>query len=170
MSKLPVTPEIALRGLEARDIDVVLAIQSAAPEAAQWKRDSYEAIVNGGLNRLILAERSSTPLGFASYRVIEAEAELLNLAVAPDFRRQGIGARLLGEVVRVAVDFGASDIYLEVREGNNEALGLYEKFGFRLTNRRREYYRDPPADALTLHCSIGRGREASTHSSPLTAG
>jgi ribosomal-protein-alanine N-acetyltransferase len=147
-------PPIELRGLEARDIGAVLSIQSAALEAAQWKREAYEAILNGGSERLIVAERSPTLLGFAGYRVIAPEAELLNLAVLPQFRGQGIGARLLQEVIRAARECGASDLFLEVREGNRGALRLYEKFGFQIASRRSDYYRDPPANALTLRCSI----------------
>jgi [ribosomal protein S18]-alanine N-acetyltransferase len=158
-------PSIELRGLEARDIDGVLTIQSAAPEAAQWKRAAYAAILNGGPDRLILAERSPTLVGFASYRVIAPEAELLNLAVLRAFRRRGIGARLLQEVIRAARECGVSDFFLEVREGNRGALRLYENFGFQIASRRSDYYRDPPADALTLHCSIVQNEETAPHSS-----
>jgi [ribosomal protein S18]-alanine N-acetyltransferase len=158
-------PLIELRGLEARDIDAVLTIQSAAPEAAQWKREAYEAILNGDPERLIVAECSARLVGFASYRVIVQETELLNLAVLPAFRRRGIGARLLQEVIRSARECGVSDLFLEVREGNRGALRLYEHFGFQITSRRSDYYRHPPANALTLHCSIGHNEETSPYSS-----
>ena len=52
----------------------MLTIQSEAPEAAQWKREAYEAILKGGPDRLILAERTPTLVGFAIYRVIAPEA------------------------------------------------------------------------------------------------
>lgn len=87
-------PSIELRGLEARDIDAVLTIQSAAPEAAQWQHEAYEAILNGGPERLILAECSTTLVGFASYRVVASEAELLNLAVLPAFPRDAAACSL----------------------------------------------------------------------------
>jgi [ribosomal protein S18]-alanine N-acetyltransferase len=155
---------VELRGLEARDINSVLSIQSAAPEAAQWKREAYEAILNGGPERLIVAEHITALVGFASYRVIAPECELLNLAVLPAFRRQGIGARLLQEVIRAARNCGVSDFFLEVRDGNRAALRLYEHFGFQITSRRSHYYREPLADALTLHYSIGGNEESSPHS------
>lgn len=159
---------IELRGLEARDIDAVLAIQSAAPGAAQWKREAYEAILNGGSERLIVAECSATLVGFASYRVIAPEAELLNLAIIPAFRRRRIGTRLLQEVIRAARECGVRDLFLEVREGNHGALQLYEHFGFQISSSRPDYYRDPPADALTLHCSIGQSQETSPQSPTAT--
>ena len=158
-------PTIELRGLEPRDIDAVLAIQSAVPEAAQWKREAYEAMLQVGADRMILAELPSTLVGFVGYRIIAPEAELLSLAVLPAFRRRGIGARLLQEVIRDARMCGVSDLFLEVREGNRVALRLYEQFGFQITSRRSGYYRDPPADALMLHCRIGTDAGVSPHSS-----
>lgn len=158
-------PSVHLRGLQARDVDAVLAVQSAAPEAAQWKREAFEAILQGGSERLILAERTPAIVGFASYRVIAPEAEILNIAVLPAFRRQGFGARLLQEVMRIARDCGVSDMFLEVREDNREAIRLYERFGFRVTGRRRDYYRDPPADALMLRCSIAEREDRASASS-----
>jgi ribosomal-protein-alanine N-acetyltransferase len=155
---------VELRGLEARDIASVLSIQSAAPEAAQWKREAYEAILNCGPERLIVAECSARLVGFASYRVIVPECELLNLAVLPAFRRKGIGARLLQEVIRAARKGGVSDFFLEVREGNRAALRLYQNFGFQITSRRSDYYSEPPADALALHYSIGGNAGTSPHS------
>jgi ribosomal-protein-alanine N-acetyltransferase len=82
---------------------------------------------------------------FAGSRQAPPEREILNLAVAPRFRRQGIAGLLLGhELNRRAI------FYLEVRESNAAARALYGKFGFREVSRRTGYYRHPPETAIVM--------------------
>ena len=139
----------------ASDVDAVLAIQAESPGAAQWNREAYEAISTGSsINRCLIAEREQRPVGFATFRVVAPEAELLNLAVLPAFRRMGIGASLLEKVIQETVASGAADLFLEARDSNLAALGLYRRFSFELHHRRPGYYSDPPADALTLHLRL----------------
>ena len=148
---------IAIRRLTAADIDAVLAIEAAAPEAAAWSRQAYETILGDPARGICLlavnddARREQITVGFVCFRVIGPEAELLNLAVLPPFRRLGIGARLLGEALQDAAHRGAHEIFLEVRDSNLVARALYKRFGFEIKGRRPKYYHDPPEDALTLH-------------------
>ena len=136
-------------------VDAVLAIQEVSPEAAAWNREAYEEMLAGsGPNCCLIAVRGGTAVGFACFRVVEREAELLNLAVLPDVRRLGIGAQLVEAVIREAAASGAADIFLEVRESNAAAPGLYKRFGFELNHRRPGYYSNPSADALTLHLRL----------------
>jgi [ribosomal protein S18]-alanine N-acetyltransferase len=100
----------------------------------------------------IVAEIGSEIVGFLVSREIFAgsrdappEREILNLAVAARFRRQGIAGLLLGH------ELGKRAIYyLEVRESNTAARALYSKFGFREINRRTGYYRHPPETAIVM--------------------
>jgi ribosomal-protein-alanine N-acetyltransferase len=82
------------------------------------------------------------------------EGEIANLAVAPEFRRTGIGARLVGAVLEEAARRGADGLYLEVRESNAEARRLYASAGFGEVGRRRGYYRRPVEDALILRRTV----------------
>jgi len=142
---------IEIRQITAGDVDAVLAIQAASPEAAAWRRPDYEAILAGFTPyRCLIAALRGETTGFACFRVVGPEAELLNLAVLPDQRRMGIGARLVEAVIEAAAGHSATNIFLEVRESNTAALGLYKQFGFELNQRRPGYYSNPPGDALTL--------------------
>ena len=76
------------------------------------------------------------------------ELEILNLAVSPERRRQGLGRHLLQMALQAAHKMGIRKSLLEVRESNAPAIGLYEGAGFRLAGRRRAYYHDPDEDAL----------------------
>ena len=88
--------------------------------------------------------------GFIVSRLVAGELHLNNVAVRPEFRRQGLAARLLAAVLTQGRRGGAQVAFLEVRAGNAAAQGLYRGCGFRVTGRRRLYYRQPAEDALLM--------------------
>ncbi|MGV1009175.1 MAG: ribosomal protein S18-alanine N-acetyltransferase [Dermatophilaceae bacterium] len=77
-------------------------------------------------------------------------ADLMTLAVAPAYRRRGVGAGLLDEVLQRAAEQGASSVLLEVRADNAEALRLYRRRGFEQVGVRRRYYQPSDTDAVVL--------------------
>ena len=79
-------------------------------------------------------------VGFALLRAIADEAELLLIAVDPGAQQGGIGGALLDDFISLATARGARRLHLEVRDGNS-AIVLYERAGFKLVGRRRDYYR-----------------------------
>lgn len=81
----------------------------------------------------------------------------MNLAVAPEHRREGLGARLLEEGLGLLRARGARQVYLEVRAGNEAARALYERRGFRPVGRRSGYYRNPAEDAIVLRLALPDG-------------
>lgn len=108
---------------------------------------------------LTLARGSDGVIGFALARRIADEAELLLLAVRRGRQRAGVGKLLLDRFVADAGRRGAGRLHLEVREGNH-AVNLYERSGFALVGRRRNYYSGPEGrryDALTLARIVGDG-------------
>lgn len=101
---------------------------------------------------LSLARQGPVVVGFALARAVADEAELLLLAVRSTVQRRGIGKILLDRFESEAQARGAARLHLEVREGNH-ALSLYERAGFGLVGRRRNYYSGHAGaayDALTL--------------------
>ncbi|MBI4442640.1 MAG: ribosomal protein S18-alanine N-acetyltransferase [Acidobacteria bacterium] len=142
---------IHARQMERADITAVLDIAAASPEAATWGREAYETLLaDPARGSCWVAEQLGRVVGFICYRVLKKEAELLNLAVLPGFRRRRVGAGLLEVALRKAAEAGAAKMFLEVRELNAAALRLYERFGFSRSGRRAGYYANPPADALIL--------------------
>jgi len=109
---------------------------------------------------LTMAREGETVLGFALARFVADEAELLLLAVSAAVQRRGIGRILLDDFEAAARARGALRLHLEVREGNH-AFRLYERAGFGLVGRRRDYYsgqKGDSYDALTLAKSVGNLR------------
>ena len=75
---------------------------------------------------------------------------VLNLAVAPEFRRRGIGGALLDAGLSALQRRRVEEVFLEVRESNHSAQALYLAYGFRAVGQRAAYYRNPREDALVL--------------------
>lgn len=96
------------------------------------------------------ASAGATIGGYCAYRVVVDEMLLMNVAVDPGWRRQGVGRFLLRLAMRSAADSGARTALLDVRAGNQPALALYASLGFEQMGVRRGYYSAPPEDALVL--------------------
>jgi ribosomal-protein-alanine N-acetyltransferase len=88
--------------------------------------------------------------GFACFRQLASEAELLRIAVDPAWRRRGIARALILSGIGLLRGAGVERCYLEVRPNNSGAIALYQDLGFELAGRRTAYYRDG-ADAL-VYC------------------
>ena len=91
--------------------------------------------------------------GFALWRRLGEEGEILSFAVAPEARREGLARALLSEVMVSASAEGVAAMFLEVDAGNAPAIALYKSAGFQQVGRRRRYYRNG-ADALVLRRAL----------------
>ncbi len=147
---------MSVRTLEPRDVDAVLAIQSACPEIAQWSRADYDRSHTGELLGWV-AERiagsdslAPSVVGFLVARVIAPEIEILNFAVAPESRHHGVGTDLFDAALDWARSSGLTQAMLEVRSANAAALRLYHRRNFQIVGRRPHYYSSPSDDALLL--------------------
>ena len=133
------------RTMSAGDLDGIAAIECTL-HVSPWTRGNFADSLAAGYHCWI-AEREGELAAYAVLAVSAGEAHLLNLTVAPAWQRRGIGAELTAFLAKVARDYGAEKIFLEVRPSNGAARALYARAGFAETGLRRGYY---PA---------GRGRE-----------
>ena len=142
--------EILLRRARDADLPAILAIERAS-FTDPWSRSSFAAILEQPRVYFAVAlDRSGSLVGYAVAWFVLDEAELANLAVAPEARGRGIGARLLRGALDSAVERGTTTMYLEVRASNGPARALYASHGFIEVGRRASYYRKPVEDALVL--------------------
>jgi [ribosomal protein S18]-alanine N-acetyltransferase len=141
---------VRIRRLELRDVDAVIALQSACPEIAQWAASNYKCAAQGEMAGWI-AEDQAGIAGFLVARRLVQETEVLNLAVRAGARRRGVGTSLLREAVDWSRLLGAEGMLLEVRASNVAAVRFYERQGFRVVGRRPRYYAEPIDDALLLN-------------------
>ena len=148
-----ISDTLILRPARAADLSSVAAIESACFRADPWPLESFEAFLDRSNVSFVLAEdraREGTVAGYAILLSAADEAELLNLAVAHDHRRKGVGKALLRHVLETAANSGIRRVYLEVRDSNAAARSLYALYGFIEVGRRRRYYERPAEDALIL--------------------
>jgi len=149
---------VKIRRLEPHDIDAVVGIQTQCRESSQWSRKEYELLAApppaNNTTPCWVAENDGRVAGFLAARKLADEMEILNLAVAPAARRQGIA----GQLLRAAMNWGAAEgiakVYLEVRASNAPARSFYESRSFRVTGTRPNYYRNPTDDALLMAASV----------------
>lgn len=92
-------------------------------------------------------------LGYCIFMTAADEGEILRIAVKPDARKRGIGRKLLDGAVKIMASRGASEIFLEVRASNKDAISLYEKFGFIKTGIRKNYYENKE-DAILYNFKV----------------
>jgi len=130
-----------IRRGEAGDLEAVAAIQSTGVEASHWPVGEYMQY------EFTVSILDGAVAGFMVWRpLVEGECELLNLAVAPEFRRRGVARELLASLLgRPAIV-----IFLEVRESNLAARNLYKSMGFQEVSIRRKYYESPPDTAIVM--------------------
>lgn len=159
-----IAPDVQIRPAIPTDVADLLRIAGDSPSAPQWTSPQYlEVLASAGggaaLRRaILLATSQAQVVGFAMVSamcaVYPAEAELESLAVAPAFRRQGLGNALLGAVVAWSQAQQAGVLRLEVRAGNAQALRLYAADGFLQTGMRSGYYVHPVEDAVCMQRSV----------------
>lgn len=116
-----------------------------------WPTSGFEAILEGW-SRIVEAE--NRVVGYVFARFAADETEIMNLAVHPDHRRQGLGRRLVGTAIQAARTAGTSKVFLEVRLSNQPAQRFYGQMGFQPIGFRRAYYERPREDALILCCLL----------------
>jgi len=145
------TNEIEIRRLELRDLGAIERIERVS-YPTPWSRSMFAGEI---------AKPSSVCLGaydgdtdaLAGYLIVSRYVDawhVMNVAVDPGHRRQGIAGQLLTELFSRTGDDGHRGYTLEVRVSNDEAIRLYERLGFRSRGVRRGYYTDNREDALIM--------------------
>lgn len=147
------------RPLAEDDLACVAALE-AQIHAAPWSYGNFRDALTAGYGTQV-GEREGRIVAFGVMMRAPGEAQILNLSVVPDARRQGLGRALLERFVEDAFHSGADQVFLEVRVSNRPAIDLYESAGFEPVARRVSYYpptgRDAGEDALVMRRSLKRG-------------
>ena len=115
-----------------------------------WSDNSVASELNNPLSVWLVAEENGIVCGYVGSQTVLDETDMMNIAVHPDFRRKGIAAALIAELVRLLKERGSRILRLEVRESNAPAISLYETMGFTQLGLRKNYYRNPKENALIL--------------------
>ncbi len=142
------------RRMTAADLDVVVAIENRI-YSHPWTRGNFADSLKAG-HHCWTVECRGVIVGYSVATIAAGEAHLLNLSIAAEWQQRGLGAALLGFIVKLARDYAASRIFLEVRPSNTAARALYSRAGFTEIGLRRGYYphHDGREDALMLELQL----------------
>lgn len=147
---------IRWRPMAEDDLAYVAALEHEI-HAAPWSLGNFRDALAAGYGALV-GESDGRIFAFGVMTLGPGEAQLLNLSVVPDARRQGLGRALLDRFVDDARRAGAEQMFLEVRVSNVPAIALYEAAGFDIVGRRSGYYPASPRarseDALVMRRAL----------------
>lgn len=132
----------------------MLALLDAQCFSLPWSENSFAEALNGKGYSFFGCFEGERLLGYGGMLTVLDEADVTNVAVLPEARRQGIGRALVEALIEEAKARDLVCLHLEVREGNEGARRLYEALGFVTDGRRKGYYRQPTEDAILMTLAI----------------
>ncbi|WP_195262736.1 MULTISPECIES: ribosomal protein S18-alanine N-acetyltransferase [unclassified Clostridium] len=143
--------KISYNLMNENDVDGVLDITNLC-FSTPWSKSSITGELNNPLAKYIVAKDIETNLivGFVGVWIVVGEADITNIAVHPNYRKLGIGSKLLSCLIDLCEDLNCSLVNLEVRVSNISAQNLYKKFSFIENGLRKGYYEDNKEDALLM--------------------
>ena len=115
-----------------------------------WSEKSVASELNNPLAFWLVADDNGRVAGYIGSQTVVGESDMMNVAVHPDYRQQGIATGLIVGLVDQLRKLESHSLTLEVRASNEPAKRLYEKLGFQQVGCRKNYYRNPREDALIL--------------------
>lgn len=140
-------PEVVLRPMREEDLPEVWEIDSESL-ARPWTRNIWHEELRSPFGSYLVAECSGEILGYVGLKHTADELHVVNIAVRPGSRRQGLARRLL--LAAISCYSGTRTVYLEVRPSNIPARTLYESLGFSTAGHRPRYYGNEDALIMSL--------------------
>ena len=154
--------------MQKNDIKIFLASREHIPAIAElekmcfsspWSEKAILETMSGESSLFLVATLKEKICGYiGSYSAMD-EGYITNVAVNPDFRRQGVGKALVGELIKQGKERRLSFLTLEVRESNEGAIALYSNLGFENVGKRPRFYSNPTEAAYLMTYYMGKERE-----------
>lgn len=143
--------------LRAEHIDAVAALEELCFSHPISKKN-LELFLLGTIGKGFVSfdTKNENISAYGGVMVAAGEAQVLNVATHPEYRRLGLGREIMSKIITHSVSCGAEYITLEVREGNAPAIALYASLGFSVVGRIKGYYKDPSEDALVMKKELGQ--------------
>lgn len=115
-----------------------------------WSEKSIASELENALSLWLVCEQEDRVVGYIGSQSVPPESDMMNLAVLPEVRKQGVAQALVAELIRILHSQGIESLTLEVRVSNAPAIALYTKLGFEIIGKRPRYYVNPKEDALIM--------------------
>ena len=144
-----------IRKMKASDVAAIAELEKRC-FSDPWSADSIASELVNPLSYWLVAEIDGQVAGYVGSQSVLDAADMMNIAVSPDYRRRGIAKALVNELTAYLSKNNVIALLLEVRVSNEPAITLYEKMGFQQVGRRPNYYRNPREDALILRKGLSK--------------
>lgn len=147
---------MTLRPATPTDLDVIMAIENRAFPTDAWSAESMASELASPHARYLVDEVDGVTIGYGGVRALQggADADIQTIAFDADRRGEGRGRTLLRALLEAAVGRGAREVFLEVRDDNPAAAGLYLSEGFEEIGRRPRYYQPDDVDAIVMRLDL----------------
>jgi [ribosomal protein S18]-alanine N-acetyltransferase len=145
--------DVRIRTLTALDLPRVFEIETQS-FSTPWRESTFRGLLRRKDTDLLAASRGDQLIGYAIAWTVVDQAELGNIAIAPEARGLGVGGLLLRAMLERLRHRRAAECFLEVRESNEIAQQMYLAHGFAEVGRRRAYYNEPVEDALVMRIHL----------------
>ena len=122
-----------------------------------WSEKSFRDEMSNKLAIYHVAKDNGKCIGYAGFWNVSGEGGITNVAVLPEYRRQGVGSMLITEMIKTAETLELLLLTLEVRKSNLAAQALYGKYGFEIIGERKRYYSDNNEDAYIMTKTFNTG-------------
>ena len=140
---------IEIREMKAQDVPQIAELERIC-FSDPWSAQSIATELDNSLSCWLVATDGEKVVGYVGSQTVLDGSDMMNIAVAPDFRREGLAEALVNALIDCLRQRKSRCLILEVRVSNTPAITLYEKLGFVEIGRRKNYYRNPKEDALIL--------------------
>lgn len=141
---------IIVRTMKEEDLDRIMELEKTC-FTTPWSRESFLLeITKNQLAKYFVAEVDGVVAGYGGIWLILDEGHITNIAVDEEYRRLGLGKKLLEELIILCKKYEIGSMTLEVREDNEPAKELYKSYGFIENGRRPNYYQDVGKDAILM--------------------
>ncbi|NLJ97374.1 MAG: ribosomal protein S18-alanine N-acetyltransferase [Clostridiales bacterium] len=138
-----------IREMLETDLDEVCVIE-AETFSDPWSKTSFLDSLSDSNNCYLVAVVDRSIVGYCGYYGVAPEGYIYNVAVSKNYRRQGIGCKMLEELIKQASLRGITSMTLEVRVTNRPAIELYKSLGFNQKGIRKDFYNKPKEDAIIM--------------------
>lgn len=139
-----------IKSMTAAETGQVAAI-AAEVFSQPWTKQALDDSLSGDDNFFLLCMEEDAVLGYCGLYMAADEGEIINVAVKPEYRGQGIAHQLMQALLAKGNTQGISRYFLEVRVSNTAAIALYEKNGFIRQGIRKNFYQSPKEDAYVMN-------------------
>lgn len=131
--------DLHIRNFRFEDIDTISEIEQASyPDP--WSRKMFERELELNFSHFFVGTVLSRIVAYAVFWQVVDESHLTNITVSEEYRRNGLGKKMLKYIIDFAKYLKTKKMVLEVRENNMPAVTFYRKFGFRKIGSRKKYY------------------------------